>query len=134
MTPTKAVEIVIPEIKISLADLAYLTSLSSGDQHCSPARQVKDRCVFLGLVEMAEIPPCPKAVKEHHDKIPPLIEECRVAFKTKDWSALGSAADRLRWNTIPKGSKGLVLTKAGKDLLATGRAKGQMTKNGCGVK
>jgi hypothetical protein len=130
-----AINIKIPEISITIEDLAALTTIQNsneGGTYCAIKSKVENRLIFLGLVMHGVIPPCPKQVKEFEDNIPKLIERAEKALKKRDWRELDHVASELRSDRKPESRKGLILTDAGKALLKTGRTESRTVKGkGC---
>jgi hypothetical protein len=128
----KSTEIVMPEMKLRLADLTYLAALASG-QSCQSKDSVRDKCLFLGLIAQGEIPPSPKKVKEYLSQSPVLLQKVVADFKAKNWLALGSSAYALGYHfkRIPVATKGVILTKTGKDVVLKSRAAALTAKSGC---
>jgi hypothetical protein len=130
-TAAAAIKVEIPSMKIRFEDLAFLKSLENPQAgvRCQVKDAVKNRCMFLGLVVEANIPPCPKALAEWDRRGKELPGLAQVALDKKKWEELYKAANELRarqrgWNGHrPEAQKGLVLTRAGKDLLRRGQTK-----------
>lgn len=122
MKKTNAVElpqvsVEIPTIKLNLADLAYMRGLLPGNQRCScPSEKTKDKLLFLGLIEMVDIPADPEAVK------------------AGDWRAVHKATEWFSGWTVkeaPKSRKEMGLSAAGAALIRDGIAKTKIQKVGC---
>ncbi len=121
-----AINIKIPEISITIEDLAALTTIQNsneGGTYCAVKTRVENRLVFLGLIMHGIVPPCAKQLKEFEDSRPKMIEQAEKALKKHDWRELDRVASNLCHDRKPESRKGLVLTEAGKALLKTGHAK-----------
>lgn len=130
-----AINIKIPEISITIEDLAALTTIQNsneGGTYCAIKSRVENRLIFLGLVMHGVIPPCPKKIKEFEEEVPELAKRAKDALEKKNWRDLYDAAYDLRHRTKPETRKGLVLTDAGVALLKTGHAQSRTVKGrGC---
>lgn len=126
------VEVVIPEIKLNLADLAYLRGLMPDQVRCTcPSNKTRDKLLFLGLIEEGDVPPAKEAVDAFHlaqSEGWPLIQK---AAKTKDLEVLRQGYDKFRYLREPKASKGWFITTAGKAIIKNGHGKSQISKRGC---
>lgn len=134
--PTQtAVSVKIPEISVTIEDLAAMTTIQSSNSngiHCSIKNRIVNRLVFLGLATHGEIPPCPKKIKEYEESRPKLIKKCQDALDKKDWRELYEAAYKLRHDREPTAYEGLILTPAGEALLKTGKASSKtVSGKGC---
>ena len=126
-----AVDVEIPPIKLTLSDLAYMRGLGDKSFHCSVARKTHDKLLFLGLIERATIPPCSKELAQYEADRQKAIDKIEAACAKKDYDKAFEAIDSFRWTRKPKPVDGFVLTKAGRDLLARGKAKSTITASGC---
>lgn len=121
-TQTKApVEVVMPEIKLTVADLAYMTGLLPGGTRCSGAHKVTDKLTFLGLIEYREIQPCQKLIAEWKAKVEAWKQRTRLAVREKRWEDIDCLSYSLR--KMPSVTKDYGLTKSGLEFLSKGRAK-----------
>lgn len=129
-----AIDVSIPEIKITVADLSYMKSIENGGIRCNPPNGVKDRLTFMGLIKYGKIPPCPKQMAEWEANQPKLWKRASEAIRAKDANALKAVADDLSWKRKrPEPRNDYFLTKAGRDLLAKGKAKSETVvgSHGC---
>jgi len=130
-----AINIKIPEIALTIEDLAALTTIQNSvteGTYCAIKSRVENRLIFLGLAMHGVIPPCAKKLKEYEDERPKLIERAEKALKKRDWVELDNVASDLRHDKKPESRKGLILTEAGTALLKTGRAQSRTVKGkGC---
>ena len=123
-----AIDIKIPEISLTIEDLAALTTIQNSNSegtHCAIKSRVENRLIFLGLAMHGVIQPCAKKLKEYEDERPKLIEQARVALDKEDWRGLYDAAYDLSHRHKPESRNGLILTGAGIALLKTGHAQSQ---------
>ena len=132
---TKApVDVVMPEVKLTIADLAYMTGLMPGGTRCYGDNKIKDRLIFLGLIEEGMLPPCPKAVAEHHSKEMAARAAITAAIKVKDWDEVFRVGGDWHYShkRAPKEETGKRLTASGMEFMTKGRARViTSTKGGC---
>lgn len=132
---TAAIDIKIPEISITIEDLAALTTIQTsndGGTYCAIKSRVENRIIFLGLAMHGIIQPCPKKLKEFEEEIPKLVTQAKTALEKKNWRDLYDAAYSLSHRSKPESRKGLILTDAGKALLKTGHTKSNTVRGkGC---
>lgn len=130
-----AINIKIPEISITIEDLAALTTIQNsneGGTYCAIKSKVEHRLIFLGLIMHGVIPPCATQLKEFEIERPKLAEQAKKALENKNWRLLYDVSYRLSHDKKPESRKGLVLTDAGKSLLKTGHAQSRTVKGkGC---
>lgn len=126
------VEVVIPQFKLSLADLAYLRGLVPGNVSCScPSSKTRDKLLFLGLIFEATIPPSAKDVFNFESRQKDSLDKISAAFKLKDWQSVSTLSHNLRFPREPKPTKEFQLTDGGVKLLSVGHAKTAISKTGC---
>lgn len=126
------VEVVIPEVKLNLADLSFLRGLMPGHVRCTcPSNKTRDKLLFLGLIQEGDIAPESEDVKAWEKKQQEALERCTVAFKAKNWDAVHSASYDIRYPRRPESHRGYLITRAGLDLIKNGHAKTQISKKGC---
>lgn len=126
------VSVVMPEVKLAVADLAFMTGLLPGATRCHGGSKVTDKLVFLGLIEMADIPPCPKALAQIEKDRKAWKVGIREAVKAGKWSLIESMPYRLREGKEPRAGRDFVLTKFGREFMATGRTSAVTSmKAGC---
>lgn len=123
MKEKSPITVVMPEVKLNIAELAYLTGLMLGATQCYPKQHITDKLVFLGLIEMAEIPVCPKAIAALEKRRMEWKTKTRLAVKEGRFGDVEGMPHDLRPRNAPTPSKGYVLTKAGAEFIAKGRAR-----------
>ena len=134
LTEKAPVQVVMPEVKLTVADLSYMTGLMAGGTRCHMTANVKDRLTFLGLIEIGEVPPCPKQVAEFDAKEKANRAALKAAVRAGDWDkAIAIATDwGYQRRRRPAALKDYVLTAAGKEFIAKGRATSVTSlKSGC---
>lgn len=120
-TQTKAtVEVVIPKIKLTVADLVYMTGLISGGTRCNSSNKVTDKLSFLGLIEYREIQPCATSVAKWKSDVQEWQKKIRLAVREKRWGDISAMDYRMR--RAPVATKDYTLTKSGIEFLSKGRA------------
>lgn len=112
------VDVVIPEMKLSLSDLAYMRGLTPDGQKCSCSIKSRDKLIFMGLVENGDF-------REWQEKRKMLIAKIDAAYKKRDYSALNNETSNLYYHdrTKPETRKNYILTKAGREVLAKGKTR-----------
>ncbi len=127
----RAVDIVMPEVKLNVADLAYMTALLSGNvPYCAKGR-VTDKLAFLGLIERGEIPPCPVKLAEYEARRAKGISAVLLAVREKRWDDIANVCSDIN-RYRPSATKDWVLTKSGREFMARGRAVSVTSaKGGC---
>lgn len=127
------VKVVIPEIKLTLSDLAYMRGLLPGNITCTcPSDKTRDRLIFLGLVEDAVFQPTTSEMKEYEEWRKERIATLKAAVKEQRWDIVDSAASDLRYDRkAPKERKGHRLTAAGQKLMRQGHSETKLSKKGC---
>lgn len=114
----------MPEVKLTIADLAYMTGLMPGGTRCYGNTKVTDRLIFLGLIEFADIPPCSKAIAAHKATEEDNWKAIKAAVKSGDRDTVYRIGNDWRYgrDRLPKSEKGYRLTKSGVEFMAKGRA------------
>lgn len=126
------VDVVMPEVKLTLADLSYMTGLLKGGTRCAGQQKTIDKLIFLGLIEMADVPACPKAIAKFDADVKAFKEEIRRAVRAENWAIVDGLPYNLRPNNRPKSKSDYVLTASGRELMKKGRARSMTaTKVGC---
>lgn len=130
-----SVKVEVETIKIGMAELAYLRALTQPKKlRCHPSQKVLDKLRFLDLIARANIQPAPEEMSAWTGKAEELERSVSAAFKSRDWDALGDAANKLHWHVRsekPKATEDDILTEKGKFLLAEGNATVRVRKVGC---
>lgn len=117
------VSVVMPEVKLTVADLAYMTGLMPGATRCFGTSNITDKLVFLGLIEKAEIKPCSKAVAAYESEVKKWRDKVRRAVKAERWGDIVEIPYNVREQRRPKPTTDFVLTASGRELMTKGRAK-----------
>ena len=117
------VSVVMPEIKLNVADLAYMTGLLPGATRCLGSHKITDKLSFLGLIEKSDIPACPKATAKFDKDREDWKVKTRKAIVAGDWNDLleYGVPYQIQSGRRPRPSTDFVLTKAGLDFMAKGR-------------
>ena len=128
-----SVEVKLPQIRLSLKDLAYLRSLSQDKSvHCHPGSSTLDRLRFLDLIARAKVPRSPEILAKLKKEKEEALADLRANVITERWDAVVNNAFTLRDSTRRmEPSEEDVLTEKGKQLLATGEATVKVRKVGC---
>lgn len=117
------VDVVMPEIKLTIADLAYMTGLLPGATRCTGDSKVTDKLKFLGLIEIQDVPACPKAVAAFDASVKEWQTKTVLAVKEKRWEDVGGMSYALKEDRRPAGSQKLMLTATGAEFIAKGRTR-----------
>lgn len=119
------IDVVIPEIKLALSDLAYMRGLTADGQRCFCSNKSRDKLIFMGLVEHGSVEPTPAEIREWQEKRAALIAKIDATYKKRDYSALNEATNSFYYHDRkkPESRKDYILTKAGKEVLAKGKAR-----------
>lgn len=128
------VTVVMPEVKLTIEDLSYMTGLMPGATRCRSAGKTTDRLVFLGLIEMATVPPCKIAMADYERTVIESKAAIRLAIKEGRWEDIGDHARVFSkyGGAKPKETKDYVLTVSGREFMAKGRAQTITSKKaGC---
>jgi hypothetical protein len=129
-----AVDVVMPEVKLTVSDLAYMTGLLPGGVRCGASCKTSDKLVFLGLIVMGEVPPCPDLVNKFRVADLEARTFVKLAIKENRWPDVWKMANDRSYfsNREPQGKKDYVLTKSGLEFMAKGRARSMPSaKGGC---
>ena len=128
-----SVEVKLPQIRLSLKDLAYLRSLSQDKSaHCHPGSSTLDRLRFLDLIARAKVPRSPEILAKLKKEKEEALADLRANVIAESWNAVVNNAFTLRDSTRRmEPSEEDVLTEKGKQLLATGEATVKVRKVGC---
>ncbi len=125
----KAVDVVLPTVKLRIEDLSYLRGLLNEGIKCHVPDRSKARLRVLGLIEDKELPACPKEMREFSKNIK-LSERMAIRAVRNgkvDWGLLDKARyARPNDYNKPKPRKIVVITKAGMRLIQKGAAKTQV--------
>jgi hypothetical protein len=123
----------IPDVKLRLEDVAYLRGLANQNgARCELGESKLARLRLLGLIERADVPVCPKVVKEADEAIYDGTRRAREALAGQRWSDLGHIAYEIERAVGRKQPRlGDVITKAGVKLLSDGEVVVMMSKAGC---
>jgi hypothetical protein len=121
-TQDAKVQVSIPDVRVTLADLAYLKNLKDNPRvRCNPKRGVEARLVFLGLIEKGQIGPCPKEVDSFNKSLADARVSIKEAVSKENWEKARRAAETLsREYGRPRAHDGFLITKAGLKLLENG--------------
>lgn len=126
------VEVVIPEIKLNLADLAYLRGLMPDQVRCTcPSNKTRDKLLFLGLIEEGEVSPPKTEMDAFTKKQADGWELIRSGAKSENFEVIGKGYDMIRWARKPETKKDWFITVAGKGIIKNGHGKTQISKKGC---
>lgn len=129
----------IPKVNLRLEDVAYLRSLSGPQKiKCSVPTHRLDRRRILGLIEDADIPALPQAVKEAEEQIAKMKILLAKYLKDGDFKVFYNGSrysDPFYTITCAhrqkEPTKGLAITDLGRQLLAQGEVTVKMQKKGC---
>ena len=132
-TSRPGVKVVIPQIKITLQDLAFLRSLAQPRSlRCHPGSKTIDKLRFLDLIAKAPVPPTPQTVSEVAKSRIEWENKFNTAHHSRDWKAVHSISYELgRLDDRLKPSEDDVLTEKGKKLLESGEVEVRVRKIGC---
>lgn len=124
-----AVNVIMPTIKLTIHDLAYLNAMLPGSAHCTGSDKTSSKLLFLGLIETVDIPPCAKALEEYDRRFNENLIKIKVAFDAALWQEVANIAYQLR-NSRPTPKKGYGLTKSGIEFIEKGHAMSVTAKQG----
>lgn len=125
--PTK-ITVRVPDIQLKMEDLAYLKQLSAG-VYCSCSHSVKNRCIFLGLVEDRDVIPAPEKMAEWVKEKFRQLEEANTLLASGKYAEFENVACELDRGRPTKHNE-RVVTEAGLALLKTGVAHSKITEKG----
>lgn len=127
----------MPEVKITLADLSYMTGLLPGGIRCSDVkRSVIDRLIFMGLIVKTKIHPDQNELSKFENNQAEGRAKLKAAVDADDWNKVDIIMDhgwyQYHGNRRPQSREDYVLTKAGLELMEKGSAKSVTSaKSGC---
>ena len=125
-------EVKLPLVKLTLADLAYLRSLAQKDAsvRCHPSEKTLDKLRFLDLIARAKVPVTSEKVEEINLAIEGEFNRLKDLFETRQWYAI-SGYKMLNLERQLEPTEENVLTSKGKLLLQNGEVKINVRKVGC---
>jgi hypothetical protein len=129
----KKIELVLPVLKVTVADISNLRSLASADKvKCVVASRDIDRLRAFGLVETKNLGPCPVEMAKFRKSIATANRLIRKAVRSDmvNWDMV----EKARGTRIPEYRKPsdrirAVPSKAALQLLARGSAKVEIAKS-----
>ncbi len=127
------ISVTIPQVRLTLKDLAYLRGLSQPQEvRCIASSKVEDKLRFLDLIARAKVAPSDEAVASAAKNKQKAIADLKEAIEKELWHKASDICYSLRnakYSLEPR--EETVLTEAGKQLLRTGDAVVRARKVGC---